>query len=300
VRAAAKSVRVQREPFERAGSRVEPFAEGTRFDKRRLWHVEIAFDASVDGPLLLGDGRFLGLGLMAPEREVVPGAYCFTIIRGLVGQGDVLDVARALRRAVMARVQATLGQRERLEPFFSGHSEDGAPVRQARSSHLSFAFEPDSRRLLILAPHVVERRTPSSDELGYLRTLDAALEGFSELRAGDAGFFSLSPASVEEFDDALLAPSRVWRTISPYVVTRHAKGGPATEALAADVASECRRLGLPAPRVESSNVRGVPGVGLTGNMTLFFERPVAGPLLLGRTRHLGGGFFQPAEDPAHP
>ncbi|GAB4122352.1 MAG: hypothetical protein Kow001_20390 [Acidobacteriota bacterium] len=61
-----ETVRVQREPFEHNGARVEPFAEGTRFDKHRLWHVEIEFREPVIGPLVLGDGRFLGLGLMAP------------------------------------------------------------------------------------------------------------------------------------------------------------------------------------------------------------------------------------------
>lgn len=296
VSAPAESIRLQREPFDGAGSRVEPFAQGTRFEKDRLWHVEIVFGVPVKGPLLLGDGRFLGLGLMAPARDVVPEAHAFAVADGLVGQPDPLDVARALRRAVMARVQATLGTRETLAPFFSGHAEDGAPIRRSRSSHLSFAFEPDLRRLLILAPHVVERRPPMPQELDHLRTLDAALEGFCKLRAGHAGVLSLSPAPIGEVHDSLLGRSRVWRTVTPYVVTRHAKGGAATEALAADVSGECGRLGLPNARVESSNLRGAPGIGLTGNVTLLFERHVSGPLLLGRTRYLGGGLFRPVEN----
>ncbi len=40
--------------------------EETRFDKHRLWHVEIAFKEPVAGSLVIGDGRFLGLGVMAP------------------------------------------------------------------------------------------------------------------------------------------------------------------------------------------------------------------------------------------
>lgn len=296
VSAPVQSIRLQREPFEAAGSRVEPFAEGTRFEKERLWHVEIAFTGPVEGPLLLGDGRFLGLGLMAPVKDVVPGTHAFAIADGLVDQPEPLEVARALRRAVMARVQATLGSRERLAPFFSGHAEDGAPIQRSRSSHLSFAFEPDSRRLLVLAPHVVERRAPTPQEVVHLRTLDAALQGFCELRAGQAGLLSLTPAVVRGMEDSLLAYSRVWKTITPYVVTRHAKDSGAKEAFAADVLAECRRLGLPEPRVESSNVRGVSGTGLIGNMTLLFERNVAGPLLLGRTRYLGGGLLRPVQE----
>lgn len=66
VRTAVETMRLQREPFEGRGARVEPFAEGTRFDKHRLWHVEIELRDPVSGPLVIGDGRFLGLGIMAP------------------------------------------------------------------------------------------------------------------------------------------------------------------------------------------------------------------------------------------
>jgi hypothetical protein len=67
------------------------------------------------------------------------------------------------------------------------------------------------------------------------------------------------------------------------------------DALTADVLSECHRLGLSEPKVETSNVRGQDGVGLTGDVKLIFEQSLAGPLLLGRTRYLGGGLFQPVE-----
>lgn len=69
VRTAVETLRVQREPFEGKGTRVEPFSEGTRFDKHRLWHVEIRFAEPISGPLVIGDGRFLGLGVMAPAMQ---------------------------------------------------------------------------------------------------------------------------------------------------------------------------------------------------------------------------------------
>ena len=66
VRPRVETIRVQREPFEVKGERVEAFAPGTRFPQRRLWHVEICFSDLVAGPLVIGDGRFLGLGVMSP------------------------------------------------------------------------------------------------------------------------------------------------------------------------------------------------------------------------------------------
>jgi CRISPR-associated protein Csb2 len=66
VRMAVRRVVVQREPFERRGLRAEAFAKPPRFAKERLWHIEITFAEPVAGPLVIGDGRFLGLGVMAP------------------------------------------------------------------------------------------------------------------------------------------------------------------------------------------------------------------------------------------
>src|SRR5207244_1505514 len=51
--------------------RIEPsrrLAEGSRFPKERLWHVELAFFEPCSGPMIIGDGRFCGLGIMAPVK----------------------------------------------------------------------------------------------------------------------------------------------------------------------------------------------------------------------------------------
>ena len=69
VHARAELIRVQREPFSAKGERVEDFASGTRFAKERLWHVEITFAVPVSGSIVIGDGRFLGLGLFAPVGQ---------------------------------------------------------------------------------------------------------------------------------------------------------------------------------------------------------------------------------------
>ncbi len=82
VRAAPFAIRVRREPFDAHGERAEAFADGTRFSEAALWHAEIGFAAPVAGPLLLGDGRYLGLGLMRPEADI-DGVVAFEIEAGL-------------------------------------------------------------------------------------------------------------------------------------------------------------------------------------------------------------------------
>lgn len=67
VRSRVASIRVQREPFSPRGRRAEEFEHG-RFDAAQLNHVEIVFEEALPGPLVVGDGRWIGLGLMRPVR----------------------------------------------------------------------------------------------------------------------------------------------------------------------------------------------------------------------------------------
>jgi CRISPR-associated protein Csb2 len=290
VRTGVEAIRVQREPFDANGARVEAFAGGTRFAKERLWHVEVAFEAPVSGPLVIGDGRFLGLGVMAP-LATTKGIHVLVIESGLIGAPDPEPIARALRRAVMARVQAVLGDRP-LPAFFSGHDSSGGPARAAKSSHLALLCDLPRSRLIIVAPHALDRREPTREEWNHLAVLDEALQGMRELRAGPAGRLVLRRTWIDAETDALTARSCAWESETPYVVTRHGRMGDATAALSADLFAECRRRGLPAPSaVIVRDTWGAAGKGLSGSVRLEFDAAVGGPILLGKSRYLGGGVF---------
>jgi CRISPR-associated protein Csb2 len=179
-----------------------------------------------------------------------------------------------------------------MSAFFTGHSDNGAPVRRADSSHIAFAFAAASKRLLVIGPHILERREPTENELKYLRTLDEALDGFRDLLAGNAGHLRLLSSSIDESNDPLFGRSTEWETSTPYVVTRHAKRHNPQDVLAIDLRAECRRVGLPEPQVEVRDAHGIPGVGLVGTARMRFNVAVAGPIMLGRDRYLGGGLFQ--------
>jgi CRISPR-associated protein Csb2 len=270
-----QAIRVQREPFEGKGLRAEAFAKETRFAKERL----------------IGDGRYLGLGLMAPGRHI-DGIFAFAITDGLMNQAEPLGLTRALRRAVMARVQAQLKKGEELPAFFTGHAADGAPSRSGRHAHLAFAFDAPRQRLLIVAPHILEHRETFRDERErHLPTLEDALEDFRELRAGTAGKLALAPSAMDLSDDPLLSLSQTWQSLTPYRVTRHARLNDAAAALEADLLLECQRAGLPRPQIEIAETFAKQGSGLFGLAKLRFRHAAAGPILLGRDRHFGGGLF---------
>ncbi|MHB8181701.1 MAG: type I-G CRISPR-associated protein Csb2 [Acidithiobacillus ferrivorans] len=79
IRNVVRKVRIQKEPFYQRGSRVDAF-DSDRFDPGRLYHVEVTFAEPVEGPLIIGDGRWLGLGLMRPADAT------------LAKQGELFDV----------------------------------------------------------------------------------------------------------------------------------------------------------------------------------------------------------------
>lgn len=291
VRVSSHRIHVQRESFEAKGHRAEAFAPGSRFTRERLWHVEIRFEQPIRGPLVIGDGRFLGLGLMVPHHESA--VYTLRIRSGLDKCAKPRDVVRALRRALMERFANVSGTQDSLPPYVSGHQPTGQPADE-RSPHLFFTFEPESQRLLVVPPHVREHREPRSSERRHLGVLEQALIGLDHLRAGPAGLLSMEPAELLPDDDPLLAASERWVSCTPYVVDRHRKLADPALALTADVKASCHMAALPTPKVTVMEVYGVRGLGLTGRLELEFRTAVRGPILLGRSRHKGGGLFRAA------
>jgi CRISPR-associated protein Csb2 len=257
--------------------------------------VELRFAEPRLGPLLVGNGRWLGLGLFAPVFEEMR-VLAFDIVDGLAAGADAApDLASALRRAVMARIRDQTGT-ARLDPFFSGHHPDGEPLRDGHHRHLAFAFDAARRRLLVIAPHALEGRAPFREESDALAILEAALTGLAELRAGRAGLLRLRAVDISQDQDPLLGMACVWRSVTPYAPTHYPKGLSPSEVIAEDVRLECRRRGWPEPVCETVDVCEGPRGGLAASLSLRFTAARSGPIVLGRTAHLGGGLFESADD----
>ena len=296
VRVSPVDVRVQREPFNSRGERAEAFAAGTRFPKEALWHAAITFAEPLAGPLLLGDGRYLGLGLMLPD-EPIPGVLAFAIEEGLTDVADPVIVAHAARRAMMARVQASLPRGQTLPLYVSGHEDGGGPARgDGHHRHIVVVADLPRRRLLYIAPNLLlRRRVRWLDVKQHQRLTERALEGMDVLRAGKAGKLMLAPTTLNANTDPLFAPVRIWESVTDYRVTRHRRQLTEEEALKTNVLAELRRAGWPTPEdIHVLSVRPGPRGGLSGRLRIAFAVAQGGPLLLGRTAHKGGGLFADA------
>ena len=293
------SIRVQKEPFDRRGERAEAFAADTRFQKHALWHASVSFVEPVTGPVIIGDGRFLGLGLMQPI-EPVSGVIVFSIRQGLTATADSRVIAQAARRAMLARVQARLPQGGDIPSYVTGHEPTGAPLRRGSHRHLSIVVDLRRERILFIAPTLTQRSGIAWKEIRENHMLaEQALRGLDFLLAGRAGRLDVALTALDQSSDPLFAPSTEWETVTEYAVARHTKRISDEEALKADVRQEIERRGWPQPiEIKVLSMRRGPRQGLFGRLFVRFVTAQPGLLLIGRTSHQGGGLFAHSESPA--
>ena len=208
IETAVAAVRVQREPFRARGARAEAFTRDTRFSRHRLWHVEVAFIEPHDGPVIIGDGRYLGLGLMAPEKRVFREVAVFAIEGDAPPVAARADILTALRRALMALDRDENGAVSRL---FSGHEASGSPAGNGAHRHIFLAADTNrdgSRlaRLYIVRPDTADRKSRVlNDEKARFERVTGKL---ATLRAGRHGVLRLRGPAAPEPDDRLFAKRR--------------------------------------------------------------------------------------------
>jgi len=292
---AVQSIRVQREPFEARGARAEDFAAGTRFSKHRLWHAEVEFSEPVAGPLIIGDGRYLGLGLMASVEEKPRDAFVFSIeAEAPIGADQRLAFLRAVRRALMA-LDRDYGGRGEVSRLFSGHEDDGSPARSGTHDHVFLAVTMANDRLSqlhVLSPTLADRKSKLNSSAQ--RSFPEIVRKLEIVRTGKLGVVNLVELMSSSDNSGLVKPARIWESETPYIATRHWKSKTdQTVWLIEDVVRECARRGLPRPGVEVLSI--VPGGKFRpqANIKLVFQTQIAGPILLGHGAHLGSGLLRP-------
>jgi CRISPR-associated protein Csb2 len=298
--ATIRAVRLRREPFGPHQPRADARWQLPRNSEGRHWlggkprvHAEIVFAAKRPGPLALGDGRYLGLGLMQPVRDASRGVVVFGLAsEPRISAADRGALLGAVRRALMSLSRQSDGGVPRL---FSGHEADGAPAQSGRHEHV-FLSGADLNEdgyidsLIVSAPWRCDH--PVRHVHADAALFDRVVSSLELVRAGRLGIVSLvmHPAGAE--DCRVVGPARMWESHAHYSPTRPMRrGDDPLDVLRRDVAAECRRRGLPQPDVEVLNHIIEMDGRIAACLVLHFAVGVAGPLMLGRDSHQGGGLF---------
>lgn len=318
-----RAFRLRREPFGAQQPRADAAwrLPASRHDPRHVWlagrpklHAEIVFDEPRAGPVLVGDGRFLGLGLFHAVRDEAPGRPEAARYRlGPNGRPRIegtVFVADVLRRALMA------GGYPPQE--FSGHGADG-PLRADPAHAHAFFFPEDADGDGLIDHLTVYCRYGFSDiacdRLHQLRQLWWR-GGRSAPGSGDVDVSLEAIAPPEEIPGLvpLIAPSRFWRSATPYFMPRFRKRSEVALDRALLVRDQVRRewkLRFPdasPPEVKlldapdhvngrrqidfARSDRDLVAPDRRGSLVrLQFPAPVTGPIALGRSAHFGLGLF---------
>lgn len=248
------------------------------------------------------------------DVKTVSSVYSDVIVLGFVGvrpEGRLAPrFTQALRRAVMSRTA------DPLPDALHGHGAPGRP-------HVAFLALPDSGHLHadghLLGMAVAVPDLPVEDRRRIVRGVLGS-SGRSADIAGDAAWtFPLEVAGIGrvdlEYRPGLVRPwgarperwrqgSTRWVSVTPVVLDRFPKRGN----FAGEVVRCCLSLGLPEPEVVEVSDAPLATGGirlrprdlpdhlqgkLFRHVTLSFDRPVAGPVMLGAGRYLGIGLLAP-------
>jgi CRISPR-associated protein Csb2 len=224
-----------------------------------------------------------------------------------------LRLTDVLRAAAMSRAQEALGE---VPAVLSGHDGKGKPLGVPHAAYVGLPFVSDTQphadgRVLGLAV-VLPRALPVQER----RRLGRALARVDHLMVPGVGRLGLRRVAPGEEapqrnlrEETWADPSQRWSSVTPVVLDRFPKkGGPGLTDI---LAKGCEHVGLPRPAevaaggfsplhgVEpSSRFRVRRGQGpprLYTHVTLTFDEPVRGPLLLGAARHFGLGLLRPLQ-----
>lgn len=300
VRTPVEAIHLQREPFQKKGMRVDGYEASERFESRLRYHVELIFAEPYRGALLLGDGRFMGLGLFAPDRRGYRDTFAFKLSpKAQVSAGNHHNLLSSVRRALMARARDEIQRGRSIPRLFSGHEQDGRPASAGgRHNHIFLAADDSDGdglvdRIYVLAPWVCDRSTPI--RYSDLVFFDRVVSSLEWINMRYLGRLYLKRESTTDPEDQLLRTARKWETVTPYWSTRHLKPGKEMVAIERDVQIECQRRGLPIPEIRVLDYDHGPNGGQPkARIQLEFAQAIAGPLLLGRGSHGGNGLFKPS------
>jgi CRISPR-associated protein Csb2 len=331
--------RLQMEPFRARELRADadwrlPRSKKTGLvwlDRRPRVHLEISFSEPIPGPLALGDGRFIGLGLFTASNELTPfsiSTSSASVETMLLSMATASGNDHALPSIVRALPQAELLHRALISAVtrhgatcsvLSGCDDSGKPLcgphEHAHILPLDLDGDGHLDHILIWAPMGLDaavqravravRRTYTMGGIGPLRLALAGSGTLDELCSlggayGDSMRRIVGPSK----------GSRHWRSLTPFVPPRYMKKS-GRNTLEGQVTDELASRGLPAPYImeiidpkEDAEIlrqrhfirtrrRGpAPPVDCGFSLKLAFVNPIKGPVCLGYGNHFGLGLFR--------
>lgn len=217
------------------------------------------------------------------------------------------DLTSSVRDAIISTVD------DPVPAWISGHTPDGGVAERDHVAYLplaNIAHKWGNGSILGLAVAL-----PSDVTLAQKQTVYEAIRDLKPIRLGSRGKMDLEltqiPTKTSLKRGAYVGPSRSWATVTPYVYDRFPDTRQQRDEM---IAIACEHIGLARPPdvyVMENGVSPLVGVPNGGNfqlaeagfserpryhVVLQFEKPVHGPVMIGRGRYFGIGLMRAIEE----
>jgi CRISPR-associated protein Csb2 len=292
-----------------------------------LWDV-LTFDAEryrTEGWSAVPGTRLVRYVFAEPpfRRAVVPSFRKKTAVRPTVARFairsavlprlyEALALGERLRASAMSQSKRVSGQ---AKPVLSGHGE---VLNHQHALYLSTADDPTNAQRGAIDHVVITARAGFDDEdimaLQRLRRIWGRHGHDIELVLTELGQ-AVEIGGIETPRSPVLAESRIWHSVTPFVPTRHPKmvRGVALDTVPDQLCRACEQfLGVRPIDVQAVGDRAVwlrfrrrrlsgggsRGPDLAFGARLVFERPVRGPIAIGYGAHFGLGLFAAVNEDA--
>jgi CRISPR-associated protein Csb2 len=247
----------------------------------------------------------------AKKRSVRPTVARFAIRSAVLPRlHDAVALGERLRASAMSQSRNVSGE---ARPVFSGHGDGASDHRHAM--YLSSCEDATNAKRGFIDHLVIAARSGFDDEdvLALQRLRKLWGKGGHDLELILVGLGqSADFGGVTRSRDPLLAESRIWESVTPFVPTRHPKEvrGIRVDTIEDQLRRGCEQLLGVVPieispignRAEWSRFRrqrpngsGRRGPDGAFGARLIFERPVQGPIAIGYGAHFGLGVFAAVE-----
>lgn len=253
--------------------------------------------------------------IVAEERIHEEGAFgdCYVFrLNSQTGTGWPIEAALRLTDAV---------RRTLLDKKFAGESPPDLLTGHGRHPHCAYVALPfvghkHSDGHILGFAIVFPKKIKSEDRLDVLRVMSKFRKEprliIPEVGEWQADFIADDPPRATLNPQTWSRPARVWSSVTPVLFDHFPKNKPGLTAREI-IAESCRHIGLPPPaEVTASRFSSITGVELVNkfllrrrpedvprfaaHVTLVFDRPVRGPVLLGAGRYFGLGLMRPMID----
>ena len=262
-------------------------------------YVELEFQIKISGPFMAGENQKSGFGLFAPKR--LPDVAYFAILGKKPSVKHTIEVGDLMRYAVMSKFQD-----KNIPSRISGHDAQGKPLLD--HTHAFWLPYDDNNDGFIDHIAVFVKEGFGNAERHALSHITRLYNKSSlELNLHFKGFHGREDIASKCL---LFDKKKDWQVITPYFMPWHIKKQFAVEeqikkecdkrfSRKVDVTSNSNLINICGKNIHVKNFVSIrnnkkPINGIGHAVTISFEEPIRGPIVLGHGCHFGLGIFVPS------